>query len=159
MANTFRSHRLLFRAWDWPADDAYIAKRQLDVAGQANISSFLLRPSSKADLEGLKKWNEAALLAVVICLPAASETEAPIPIGDITLAGGDARFAHHRTRDIGVWVLPEFQGMGYGSEAIEWITDWGFRFGGLHRIGMWEIFSSSFFFLVDLLFSSVLLFD
>jgi RimJ/RimL family protein N-acetyltransferase len=30
--------------------------------------------------------------------------------------------------------LPEYQGKGYGSEAISWALDYAFRRAGLHRV-------------------------
>ena len=35
---------------------------------------------------------------------------------------------------IGVNILAEYQSQGYGTEAIEWVLQWGFEMAGLHRI-------------------------
>lgn len=43
---------------------------------------------------------------------------------------------HHRFADIGIDILPEYQGKGYGSEAIGWILEWAFMTAGLHRVGI-----------------------
>ena len=48
---------------------------------------------------------------------------------------------HHRHNEIAVNIARTYQGQGYGSEAIQWILQWGFRHGGLHRI---EIAASSY---------------
>ncbi|KAK2924931.1 hypothetical protein FoTM2_015209 [Fusarium oxysporum f. sp. vasinfectum] len=49
---------------------------------------------------------------------------------------GVAIFAHHRTAEIGISLIKEHQGKGYGREAINWMVDWGFRHAGLHTIGI-----------------------
>lgn len=59
----------------------------------------------------------------------------PTPIGFITLGAPRGRgFAIHRSSSIAITLLGPFQGCGYGSEAIRWILDYGFRLAGLHRI-------------------------
>lgn len=57
------------------------------------------------------------------------------PIGTITLfqKGGEIA-AHHRCAFLGVTVIWDYRGAGYGREAIDWALDWGFLRGGLHRI-------------------------
>lgn len=43
---------------------------------------------------------------------------------------------HHRNAEIGITILKEHQGKGYGREAINWMLDWGFKHAGLHTIGI-----------------------
>lgn len=43
---------------------------------------------------------------------------------------------HHRNAEIGITLLKEHQGKGYGREAINWMLDWGFKHAGLHTIGI-----------------------
>jgi RimJ/RimL family protein N-acetyltransferase len=55
-------------------------------------------------------------------------------IGEIHLAKLDPKYVHHRNTEIGLSMLPEWQGKGYGSEAITWALDYAFRLAGLHRV-------------------------
>lgn len=43
---------------------------------------------------------------------------------------------HHRRTEIGINITKPYRGSGYGTEAINWALDWGFRHAGLHRIGI-----------------------
>lgn len=58
----------------------------------------------------------------------------PTPIGVVHLGALQPRIAHNRHSQIGINIMQAYQGKGYGSEAIEWIVDWGFRHANLHRI-------------------------
>lgn len=136
MADTFKSARLTYRAFDWDTDQEYLQQRQADVEGLANSSSAMLKAHGKDDIEGLKRKFESCLLAVVICLPPATEGGKAVAVGDVTLAALEPRTAHHRSTNIGIRLLPPYQGKGYGSEAILWVTNWAFRMAGVHRVGM-----------------------
>ncbi|EOD48135.1 putative gnat family protein [Neofusicoccum parvum UCRNP2] len=59
------------------------------------------------------------------------------PIGYISLAHelGPAN-PHHRSASIGISIAADHQGRGYGTEAINWILDWGFDVAGLHRVAI-----------------------
>lgn len=58
----------------------------------------------------------------------------PTPVGLINLVAIDRRQIQHRHTDIGVNIARRYQGKGFGTEAIKWALDWGFRYAGLHRI-------------------------
>jgi RimJ/RimL family protein N-acetyltransferase len=58
------------------------------------------------------------------------------PIGRISLKTGKRGEEHHRAADIGIQIAAEYQRKGYGSEAIKWILEWAFKYGGLHRVGI-----------------------
>ncbi|KAF2652383.1 acyl-CoA N-acyltransferase [Lophiostoma macrostomum CBS 122681] len=58
------------------------------------------------------------------------------PIGEIHLKSLPASLSHHRTSEIGLDILPEYQGRGYGSEAINWALDYAFRRAALHRVSI-----------------------
>lgn len=138
MQNAFRSSRLIYRAIEFPDDDAYWMSKNADSQALANMYPGLLKPPSKDAIEGVKKWLESCLLAVMICLPAdpAVPGSKPIPIGDMTLMGSPPAFVHHRRSEIGIGLIAKYRGQGYGSEAIEWILEYGFQVAGLHRIGI-----------------------
>ena len=61
-----------------------------------------------------------------------------IPVGSVALRmqPGGERYVHHRCADVGIDIAPKFQNKGYGSEAIKWILEWGFKQACLHRIGI-----------------------
>lgn len=41
---------------------------------------------------------------------------------------------HHRRTEIGIDILPPFQGQGYGSEAIRWALEYAFSRTGMHKV-------------------------
>jgi hypothetical protein len=69
--------------------------------------------------------------------PSSSPKETLIPIGDMHLRSEEnPLFAHHRSTEIGISIHRNFQGKGYGSEAIEWVLEWAFRRANFHRVGI-----------------------
>ncbi len=93
--------------------------------------------------------QENKLIGVIICLapppsnsavPPTSKLDPPTPIGCIALTGLKSGVMQHRNSYISIDIIAPYQRKGYGSEAIYWVLDWGFRIAGLHRIGI-ECFS------------------
>ena len=75
------------------------------------------------------------VLSVAICLPDKNDPELPGQmIGSQKLFPISPEESHHRQTDFGIHLLPEYQGKGYGSEAIDWLLMVGFQHAGLHRI-------------------------
>ncbi|KAF4629149.1 hypothetical protein G7Y89_g8994 [Cudoniella acicularis] len=143
MENLFRSARLVYRAVeDTPEDEAFIHAVQSDIVAMANSDSGLLKPLSKKESQAHKDYvANKTLLGVIICLkPTEWTTETPKPIGTIYLTASKPGDEHHRNSNISIDIVAPYQRTGYGSEAIEWALDWGFRIAGLHRIGI-EAFS------------------
>ncbi|MCJ1431397.1 hypothetical protein MMC27_000749 [Xylographa pallens] len=150
MNNLFRSARLIYRAYESPEDDNLFWQMAQDIEAGVNSNPRLPKPADKKEIEQTRKvYAEECLLGVIICLAPASagsgsadestSTEKPIPIGRIALDAGFATqtvYARHRSSKIGLEILAKYQNKGYGSEAIRWILDWGFRIAGLHRIGI-----------------------
>ncbi|GAB7356673.1 hypothetical protein MBLNU459_g7386t1 [Dothideomycetes sp. NU459] len=138
MKNAFRSSRLIYRAVNWAVDEDYFIEKNADTEALANAYAGLLKPAGKGTLESLKKYLEDTLLAVIICLPPDPDTAGskPIAIGDMTLSSLPPQFQHHRRSMIGIGIAAEYQGQGYGSEAIEWALHYGFQIAGLHRISI-----------------------
>ncbi|KAH7130373.1 acyl-CoA N-acyltransferase [Dendryphion nanum] len=143
----FRSERLIFRAVQFPGDnDLFIAIND-DRIGYQNSNASNSRLPSAADAE---KWQksvaEDSLLGAVIWLPPtpdalenqASESKLVVhrgtPIGQINLGSLSKGMMHHRFSEIAIDILPEYQGKGYGSEAIRWILDYAFRRLALHKV-------------------------
>lgn len=42
--------------------------------------------------------------------------------------------AHHRNTEMGIDILPPYQGKGYGTEAIRWALEYAFHRAGLHKV-------------------------
>jgi len=152
MKTAFRSERLLYNALENnEADKKFFHELQLDpiAFGQSDISIF--RPQQfQESTETVGVLTKRSLICVKICLPKASDDsdtqeskeKSPeeknefIPIGFISLSGSDPKRAHDRCSMLGVEIKDGYQGKGYGSEAINWIVDWGFRYANLHRISI-----------------------
>lgn len=142
--NPFRSARLIYRAIEADSDEdkALFLTIQQDPIGYANSNARKGVPQGKADAN--KYMNHVAtetLLGVVICLAPedttaqeSKENAKPTPIGCIHLDKPSSHMAVHRHTDIGIDILPAYQGKGYGSEAIIWATDYAFRVFGMHRV-------------------------
>ncbi|KAF4553726.1 Hypothetical protein D9617_6g094580 [Elsinoe fawcettii] len=143
-----RSARLIYRPPASPEDDLFFQAINNDRVGymNSNISNATLSNNNKA-----KKYQEhvmnSTLLGAVICLPPSSSTanasgessdskdeSKPTPIGCIHLGSLRDDMAHHRYTDIGIDILPEWQGKGYGSEAIAWALDWAFDRLNMHKV-------------------------
>ncbi|KAK0307770.1 hypothetical protein LTR82_015807 [Friedmanniomyces endolithicus] len=102
-------------------------------------------PQGKKGAQRVRETLEKALLNVLICLPApatgsgealpADRASSKLtPIGLMTLDGDEKAMAHHRHAGMGVFLLRAYQGQGYGSEAIRWALERGFKQANLHRI-------------------------
>lgn len=137
MDDPFRSARLVYRAVE-ESDDASLFQRiQTDPISYQNSNARLKRPQSTKDAaEYQRVVREDTLLGVVICLPCSStEPQAkPTPIGVVFLK--PVPFIQHRFTELGIDILAEHQGKGYGTEAIEWTLEWAFNVAGMHRVSV-----------------------
>ena len=58
-----------------------------------------------------------------------------VPIGQILLRPcWSKEMSHHRNAVIGVDVLREYQGRGYGTEAVAWMLDYAFEAVNMHSV-------------------------
>ncbi|EON97731.1 putative gnat family protein [Phaeoacremonium minimum UCRPA7] len=138
-ANIFRSQRLVYRAVeDSPEEEAFLHRITTDIEGFANSNVGLSKPQNKESTKGWRKYlTEKTLISAIFCVTSLTDPEStPEPIGVVTLTGTSPHNAHHRNANISVDVLPSHQRKGYGSEAIQWVLQWGFQMAGLHRIGI-----------------------
>jgi RimJ/RimL family protein N-acetyltransferase len=55
-------------------------------------------------------------------------------IGTLFLKSSSPDMLHHRCSELGIDIKREYQGQGYGTEAIRWVLDWAFNSAGLHRV-------------------------
>jgi RimJ/RimL family protein N-acetyltransferase len=146
MANAFTSARLTYRAVEnSPADADLMHRIQSDYAALAASDSGLLKPMTREESGKHREYvAEKTLLGVVICLaPSATDDQtasAETPIGSIYLTAPRPGQEHHRNSHISLDILAAYQNKGYGTEAINWVLEWGFQMAGLHRIGI-ETFS------------------
>jgi RimJ/RimL family protein N-acetyltransferase len=151
---SFESSRLIYRGIEKDDVDFFYRLCQ-DTPAVSAMNPNILLPNSKKGAEELMNFiNEHALLGVIICLPpsdAAADDDAPktakskdknssepvpIPVGHIMLSKPTPTMAHHRNCEIGIGMLKDYRGKGYGSEAILWILNWGFRMANMHRIAL-----------------------
>ncbi|KAJ8117426.1 hypothetical protein OPT61_g1364 [Boeremia exigua] len=149
----FDTTHLAFRAVRQPEDLPLFLTMGNDQEGFMN-SSFIntTLPSTAHATKFMKTVAEDSLLGATIWL---KDSQAPkehediqssrAPSGDMRSEWGTAigeihlsklppDATHHRWTEIGIDILPSFQGQGYGREAIEWALDYSFRRSGLHRV-------------------------
>lgn len=148
------SSRLLYRAIR-PADIAIFNAISDDSIGFQNSNAGNISLPGPKDTEAfMKSCVEKQLLGAVIWLPHSSPPTPEalksmkensthgeglfedwgIAIGEIHLSRLPPEMAHHRYTEIGIDIVPEYQGKGYGGEAIRWALDYAFRRAGLHRV-------------------------
>ena len=131
----FRSSRLTYRAAESPDDDAFFQSIQTDASGFENSNTRLIRPQSRKDAANYQKQvAEESLLGVVICLAPSDTQDKPTPIGTLHLNPPPPFMTQHRFAELGIDIIPAYQGQGYGSEAIKWALQWAFTFAGVHRV-------------------------
>lgn len=156
MSYPYSTPRLEFRAIRPTADLAIFNALNADVNGYINASVANIHLPTESDLAEFIKDLAKDLLGAVIWLKHPSHLtfaerrdlvaqakhngkehlveEYGTAIGQIHLTSLDPRHVHHRWTEIGLDILPECQGKGYGSEAISWALDYAFRRAGLHRV-------------------------
>lgn len=137
MAHPFQSERLIYRAIESPEDDDFFVQLSGDAMTNMNSSINMVRPRTKKECTDHQTYiKEKCMLGVVICLPAntAAANAKPTPIGELDMTRQFERHPQHRSAEIGIEILPEYQGKGYGTEAIQWALDWAFRRAGMHKV-------------------------
>lgn len=135
VSDAWRSPNLIYRAVE--AEDAAFVLRMY--SDSASLLNYYAGPAAPRGMDAAKRLHEVAqtqLLSVLICLPAldSNTAGAPIPIGEMRLRAHEMRHAHHRNATLGIFVMKQHQGKGYGSEAIKWCLRWAFRMANLHRV-------------------------
>jgi RimJ/RimL family protein N-acetyltransferase len=154
----FRSKSLIYCSYNSPEDDDFFHSIQSDPVAFINSCPSIQRPADRRFTETIRKYLlENSLLFVVIYIsgeePGTQISKAskegkrnhentyvnpgPIkhePIGTMFLKLSSPDMAHHRCSELGIDIKREYQGQGYGTEAINWALDWAFRNAGLHRV-------------------------
>ncbi|KAM7217789.1 Acyl-CoA N-acyltransferase [Rhypophila decipiens] len=145
--NAWKSSRLVYRAVEEDEDDkTFICEVMNGDPVAVSMGSFrTLSPGNRISGLGFYELTKHNPLRVLICLPASSgsptETQEkkpkPTPIGMVSLFWPHGHeVQHHRDVMLGISMVGGYRGKGYGAEAINWALDWGFRWGGYHRIGL-----------------------
>lgn len=134
--NLWKTARLIFRAVE-QSDDPFLAEINTNSLSLVNAAHFLPLPQNQKDITGFREFLEKALVGVLLCLPNEKwdGNDKAKPIGALTLSQ-DPKGSHHRNAMIGINILAEYQGKGYGSEAIKWALEYGFMTIGLHRVAI-----------------------
>lgn len=149
----FDTTSVALRAVRQPEDLALFTAMSNDQAGFINSSvKNTSLPSSVDATKHMKSVAEDQLLGATIWLedtpksngheemlndgaPSGElKSEWGTAIGEVHLSKLPANTVHHRSTELGIDILPSFQGKGYGREAIEWALDYAFRRVGLHRV-------------------------
>lgn len=156
MVYHYSSSRLEYRAIR-EADLNFFQAMTDDTIGFINSSfSNIHIPNETDTSEAMKYYKEKCLLGVVIWLKhpealsiddrkkrvADAKEEGKEhriemwgeAIGELHLSSLGPKYVQHRNTEVGLDILPHFQGKGYGSEAINWALDYAFRLAGLHRV-------------------------
>jgi len=163
LLNAWKSSRLVYRAIEEDeADKAFIYEvMNGDPVAIAMGSIRPVAPANHLSALSFYQMTKDNPLRVLICLPATATNDdddekqkitegkekaeadkkpsppKPTPIGMVTLFWPKGQqFQHTRDVNLGISLVGGYRGKGYGAEAINWALDWGFRWGGYHRIGL-----------------------
>ncbi|VUC36245.1 unnamed protein product [Clonostachys rosea] len=154
LSNAFSSERLYYIKADEGDENLreFLTRTEDDPTTQALVSTYLLKPKGKADIDETIKGLSASLLGVSVCLKPEEakqdsnqpketqsldgKTSRPNIIGFVVLGWGGipANQVVNRRASIGIRLDPEYQEKGYGREAFNWMLDWAFRYAGLHTV-------------------------
>lgn len=139
MTNFYQSPHLIYRAIQSPKDDEFFHQLLSEYSIWEYASGLLCLPvGSKITTQIRTASVESSILAVVICKKESDngDTASSRPVGILTLNTGSPLEMQNRAAKMGILIGPEFQGQGYGSEAIGWALEWAFMHAGLHRVAL-----------------------
>lgn len=138
--STFRSKRLEFIRMDKDDPDAkaFFQRNLNDPETYALAMTMLMRPQGPKQIESVMSGYADAVLPVLICLPAADSASKRTIIGELVIGddGIPVALAQNRNIGLGLSLLQEYQGQGYGREALDWALDWCFRHAGMHTVSI-----------------------
>ena len=138
IVNAFKSERLEFLKAD--KSDSRLQPLALEILQdpviQALTAPTILHPKGQKECDSYLQSVCDSLLGVGIFIRDDNNILQPIGIMCIGWGGVSPSVMHHRNAEIGITILKEHQGKGYGREAINWMLDWGFKHAGLHTIGI-----------------------
>ncbi|OKL60331.1 hypothetical protein UA08_04192 [Talaromyces atroroseus] len=167
LRDAFKSERLVYKALEDSKDDqAFFLQVVSDPVHQSLARTHPRMPAGHKKADEMIKILLGGIMSVKICLsPTESrrfkeksaephgktdgtakeegQEEVLIPIGFVTILNRHEHsvyVAQHRNATLGISLVEEFRGKGYGGEAINWALDWAFFAAGLHRVSL-ECFS------------------
>ncbi|TQV92503.1 hypothetical protein V2A60_007185 [Cordyceps javanica] len=130
----FRSERLEYRAYHPDKHVDFIEQVHTEPFAYINASASLHRPVGKRFVEDVVKDLVDKSLLFVIIYRIDNDPDTSEPIGAISLSAAEPEMMHHRCSNMAIDIVHDQQGRGYGTEALNWALEWGFRQAGLHRI-------------------------
>ncbi|PSR84120.1 acyl-CoA N-acyltransferase [Coniella lustricola] len=135
--NIWRSERLSFRTVREDDYDWFFTTQQSDPVTAFYSSPGLLSPPARTTpAEFLKKMaSPASLLSCVAKNTATSEPETRIGFVSL-LYGGYGRDPRNGAAQFGITLNAPYRGNGYGTEATQWVLNWGFRYANLHSVSL-----------------------
>ena len=164
--NIWRSKRLLFRSVETTDEAVLLSINDHGSDSLQNATQLLPVPQGPRGAVQYREFLQSCLLGCIIYLPAPEvaadsanatsstnddndniaatkqqqqqqqQQQKPTPIGTVALHPVDDKRSHHRNTTVGITISHPYQNKGYGSEAILWATEWGFRHANLHRVGI-----------------------
>ncbi|GAM83695.1 hypothetical protein ANO11243_016840 [Dothideomycetidae sp. 11243] len=132
--SVWRSERLVYRAIE--AEDGAVLDTLYSPDDWEQMEISVLTPRESWKTNGLIEKFSNATLGTVICLPTITEQDEQHlePIGLLNLFAIADSQRQHRSTALGISIGRQYQRRGYGTEAIKWAVEWGFRHANLHRI-------------------------
>jgi RimJ/RimL family protein N-acetyltransferase len=159
--NIWRSKRLIYQPVETTDEPFLLSLNHHGSDAFQNATHLLPVPQGPRSAVQHREFLQSCLLGCIVYLPAPEvpdsadsnsntnndnntspspnqqqEKQKPIPIGTIALQPIDDKRSHHRNTSIGITISHPYQNKGYGSEAILWATEFGFRHANLHRVGI-----------------------
>lgn len=146
-AHPFHSSRLCYRAVE-PSDDPFLRLLDEDSIAKMNGIAVAIKPDSSDTAKDTREFLNGAYVGVLVCLkepeltPSGDGDDRKVKnmegmhvqgkgygekhaIGWIALNKPPAVMAHHRESSVAVNFWAPYRGTGYGSEAFEWVFDYG----------------------------------
>ncbi|KAL8292242.1 hypothetical protein RQP46_001708 [Phenoliferia psychrophenolica] len=133
---TFHTERLVFKAVNKDkVDIEHVKELNADPLTQA-YANGTSKPYTDASAVKFLEYAERCLLAVYICLPKSADEfkVAGEVIGFMILGNRSPPDSPHRRSSFAIFFKPAGQDKGYGTEAMEWLLEQGFKSFNLHKI-------------------------
>ncbi|KAJ2979390.1 hypothetical protein NQ176_g3286 [Zarea fungicola] len=152
MDHPHRSKRLVYTIYEADKHDNFLWGMHTDAVSWTLACPQIQRPTSRGFHEGIIKHKLNLLLFVIINKEvivnddddATTSQTSPktklVPIGQVGLTAADVTMAQHRATELSIGIHKDYQGQGYGTEAIGWAIDWAFNYANMHRVSL-EVFA------------------
>lgn len=137
VAGAFRSERLIYRAFQDNEEDRSFAYNQLasDALTKGLADPSVHRPTSRQLQDGyIDSMLKTTVMYNIICLPEKDPGTGKEKLTPIGIMNVKDLPQYQRRATFGIAIIPAYQSKGYGSEAVGWIMDWVFKWGGYHSL-------------------------